>query len=63
MRAALYMGTLRATRCHPVNRQFYERLVAAGTAKQVARVACRHKLLTLLNAMVRHQTPWQAQAA
>jgi transposase len=63
VRAALSMGTLRATRCHPVIRQFYERLLAAGKAKKVALVACRHKLLTILNAMVRHQTPWQAQAA
>jgi transposase len=57
------MGTLRATRCHPVIHQFYERLLAAGKAKKVALVAGRHKLLTILNAMVRHQTPWQAQAA
>jgi transposase len=63
VRAALSMGTLRATRCHPVIRPFYERLVAAGKAKQVALVACRHTLRTILNAMVRHQTPWQAQAA
>jgi hypothetical protein len=26
-------------------------------------VAYRHKLLTSLNALGRHQTPWQAQAA
>jgi transposase len=63
VRAALSMATLRATRCHPVIRQFYERLLAAGKAKQVALVACMHKVLTILNAMVRHQTPWQAQAA
>ena len=63
VRTVRYLGTLRATRCHPVMHQFDERLVAAGTAKTVARVACRHKVLTLLNAMVRHQTPWQAQAA
>jgi hypothetical protein len=29
----------------------------------VALVACLHKLLTLLNAMLHHQTSWQAQAA
>jgi transposase len=63
VRAALSMATLRATRCHPVIRQFYERLLAAGKAKQVALVACRHKVLTILNAVVRHKTPWQAQAA
>ena len=63
VRTVLYMGTLRATRCNPVIRQFYERLLAAGKAKKVAVVACMHKLLTILNAMVKHQTPWLAQAA
>ncbi len=63
LRAVLYMGTLRATRCNPAIRPFYERLVAAGKAKKVALVACMHKLLTILNAMVKHQTLWQAQAA
>ncbi len=63
VRAVLYMGTLRATRCNPMIRHFYDRLLAAGKAKKVALVACMHKLLTILNAMLKHQTPWQAQAA
>jgi transposase len=63
VRTALYMGTLRATRCNPTIRPFYARLLAAGKAKKVALVACMHKLLTILNAMLKHQTPWQAQAA
>jgi transposase len=63
IRTALYMGTLRATRCNPVIRTFYERLLAAGKAKKVALVACMHKLLTIVNAMLKHQTPWRAQAA
>lgn len=63
VRTTLYMGTLRATRCNPPIRAFYERLLAAGKAKKVALVACMHKLLTILNAMVRHQAHWQAQAA
>ncbi len=63
VRAALYMGTLRATRCNPAIQPFYDRLVAAGKAKKVAIVACMHKLLTILNAVVRHQTRWQAQVA
>ena len=57
------MGTLRATRCNPVIAAFYQRLVQAGKPKKVALVACMHKLLTILNAMVKHQAPWQAQAA
>jgi transposase len=57
------MGTLRATRCNPVIQAFYDRLLAVGKAKKVALVACMHKLLILLNAMLKHQTSWQAQAA
>jgi transposase len=63
VRTVLYMGTLRATRCNPPIQAFYERLLAAGKAKKVALVACMHKLLTILNAMLKHQTRWQAQAA
>jgi transposase len=63
VRAVLYMATLRATRCNPVIRTFYERLLAVGKAKKVALVACMRKLLIILNAMLKHQTPWQAQAA
>ncbi len=63
VRTVLYMGTLRATRCNPVIQAFYERLLAAGKAKKVALVACRHKLLTIRTAMVKHQAHWQAQAA
>ena len=63
VRTALYMGTLRATPCNPAVPSFYARLLAAGKPTKVALVACRHKLLTILNAMRKHQTPWQAQAA
>jgi transposase len=50
VRTALYMGTLRAMRCTPAIRLFYERLLAAGKAKKVALVACMHQLLTIMNA-------------
>lgn len=58
VRAALYMGTLVATRFNPVIRMFYQRLCAAGKAKKVALTACMRKLLTMLNAMLKHHTPW-----
>jgi len=61
VRTTLYMATLRATRCNPVILAFYTRLVAAGKPKKVALVACMHKLLSILNAMVKHQQHWQAQ--
>ena len=59
VRAALYMGTLVATRYHPVIRAFSQRLLAAGKPKKVALVACMRKLLTILNALLKHQTPWR----
>ncbi len=61
LRATLYMATLVAVRHNPVLRACYARLLAAGKAKKVALVACMRKLLTILNAMGKHQTPWQPQ--
>lgn len=63
VRAALYMGTLVATRFNPVIRAFYQRLCAAGKAKKVALTACMRKMLTMLNAMLKHRTPWTPQCA
>ncbi len=62
VRAVLYMATLSATRSNPVIAAFYLRLLAAGKAKKVALTACMHKFLTILNAMVKHGTPWQKVA-
>jgi transposase len=59
VRTALYMAALAATRFNPVIRAFYQRLEAAGKPKKVALTACMRKLLTILNAMMRHQTRWQ----
>lgn len=59
VRTSLYMATLVAIRHNPVIRAFYERLVAKGKAKKVAITACLHKLLTILNAMVRDNKSWQ----
>ena len=61
VRTVLYMGTLVATRYNPQIKAFYERLLAAGKVKKVALTACMHKLLTILNAMLKHRTPWQPQ--
>ena len=59
MRATLYMSTLVAVRYNPVLKAFYERLRITGKAAKVALTACMRKLLTILNAMVKHHTPWQ----
>lgn len=58
VRAALYMGTLVATRCNPAIRAFYQQLVARGKPKKLALVAAMRKLLVLLNAMIARQTHW-----
>jgi transposase len=55
------MSPLVAVHYNPVLKRFYERLCAAGKAKKVALTACMRKLLTILNAMVKHHTPWHVQ--
>jgi transposase len=59
VRTALYMATLVAVRHNPVIRAFYLRLLQAGKKKKVALTACMHKLLTILNAMMKQQTDWR----
>lgn len=59
VRSALYMATLVATRHNPLIRAFYQHLCAEGKPKKLALTACMHKLLTILNAILRHGTPWQ----
>jgi transposase len=51
------MGALVAARRNPVVKEFYERLLAAGKPKKVALVACMRKLLSSLNAVLKHRTP------
>ena len=63
VRTALYMPTLVAVRHNPVLRAFYARLQEAGKPKKVALTACMRKLLTILNAMLKHQTPWSPRYA
>ncbi len=61
IRAVLYMAALVAARFNPVIRVFYQRLRAAGKAKKVVLTACMRKLLIVLNAMLKHRTPWRAE--
>jgi len=60
VRSVLYMAILSAIRFNNVIKAFYDRLIAAGKLKKVAMVACMRKLLTILNAMLRDQTLWNA---
>ena len=63
VRKVLYMATLAAKRHEPSIARFYERLLAAGKPAKLALTACMRKLLTILNAMLRDQRPWQALPA
>lgn len=59
VRTALFMGAMTARRHNPVLKAFFDRLVAAGKPKIVALIAVARKLLTILNAVLRDQKPWQ----
>lgn len=60
VRRVLYMAALVAVRRNPVLKAFYERLIATGKRRTVALVAAMHKLLLVLNAILRDRKPWQA---
>ena len=52
-----------AVRYNPVLKEFYNRLVQRGKEKKVALVACMHKLLTILNAIVKQGKAWVSPTA
>jgi transposase len=58
VRQALYMAALVASRYNARLRTVYQRLQAAGKPKKLALVAVMRKLLTILNAMVKHNQEW-----
>ena len=60
VRSVLYMAALVASRHNPMLAAFYQRLVSAGKAKKLAITAVMRKLLTILNAMIRDNRPWQS---
>jgi transposase len=59
IRTMLYMAMMCAIQHNPVIKNFYTRLVALGKHKKVALTACMHKMMTILNAMVRDNREWQ----
>ena len=63
VRAALYMGTLVASRWNPVIREFYHRLLAAGKPKKLALTACMRKLLIILNCMLKNGQKWSPRVS
>ncbi|MCC6940997.1 MAG: transposase [Novosphingobium sp.] len=63
VRSALYMATITAIRCNNTIKAFASRLKAAGKAPKVVIVACMRKLLTIMNTMIKNQTPWNSNIA
>lgn len=58
VRRVLSMAAGCASRCNPVIRAFYERWRGQGKPAKVALTACMHKLLLIMNAMLKHHSPW-----
>lgn len=63
VRSSLYMAALVASRHNPTLATFYRRLRAAGKPAKVALVAVMRKLLTILNAMIKHARRWNPETA
>lgn len=61
VRNQLFMTALVASFHNPTLKVFYQRLRAAGKAHKVAVIAVARKLLTMMNAMVRDNKPWQPE--
>jgi transposase len=58
VRNVLYMAALAATRFNPTIKRFFQRLRQHGKSFKVAIVACMRKLLTILNTIIKTDTPW-----
>lgn len=63
VRAVLYMAAVSAIRCNDAIRAFAERLKKAGKPPKVVIVACMRKLLTIMNSMLKNNTPWNSKIA
>ena len=63
VRATLYMAAVSAARHNAHLAPFYRRLRAAGKPAKVALVATMRKLLTLMNALLKHQSRWNVEVA
>lgn len=59
VRNVLYMATRSACQHNPIIRTFYNRLRSKGKPDKVAITACMHKLLIILNAMLKTNTEWR----
>ena len=58
VRNVLYMAALSASNWNPALKAFHDRLAATGKKPKVVIVAVMRKMITTLNAMLRHNTSW-----
>jgi transposase len=63
VRRVLYMACLSAVQHNPVLKAFKRRLQTHHKPPKVILVACMHKLLTRLNAMLRDGVPWSPEVS
>src|SRR4029453_19469379 len=59
VRTALFMGAQSAKRHNPILKAFFQRLIASGKTKMAPTIPAAHKLLLILNAILRDKKPWQ----
>jgi len=60
VRASLFVAAMVAAKHNLPLKAFHQRLIAAGKPKMVALIAVARKLLTILNAILRDNRPWQS---
>lgn len=63
MRAVLYMAANSAIRGNDTIKVFAERLKKAGKPRKVVVVAYMKKLLTIMNSVLKNNSPWNRKAA
>jgi transposase len=59
VRNVLYMASVVAIRHNPIGKELYVRLKAKGKSSKAALIAVAHKLLTIINAMVKNKQMWR----
>ena len=63
VRSVLYMAAISAIRFNPVIKKFAKRLKTAGKPPKVIITACMRKLLTIMNSMIKNNSPWTIKTA
>jgi transposase len=63
LRKALYLPVVvGATRCNPILKTFYQRLLTRGKQKKVALIACMNKLIHIIWAILKSRKPFNPYA-